>query len=528
MIPRSVERQYLARELDDFSWLKGLKRKQLRRMVKDLHPRPDLHGPKKEKIWKNQLVAFLLGVYLDGFLFFMDMGSGKTRVILHILSYRKKRGDENATMICVDNEAAIENWVIEIEKYAPDLNYVSLDQGAKTNFELLDEEADIFLIHYPGLRAMCTDLKKEKKTDKVKRRMISTRKIRRVMKKFNGLVLDESTAVMNKASLNFRIAYRISRVADYCFAMTGTPFGKDPMPLWSQFFVVDQGQTLGATLGLYREIFFNKQQGEFGGATYTFKKKRVKKLHKTIRNKSVTYTEDELNDLPKRVHIKRFVTLPAEMDTYYALALNLIRTSKGNFEETKNSFLRMRQVSSGFLGIKNEDTGEKVKIEFPTSPKIDEVMLLIEQIPAKARICIYYEYIWTGNKIAERLKEAKITHTRLWSGQKDKRGAVRNFRKEKGPKVMLVNNHSGASSMNFQIAPYEIFVESPVSPIDRQQAERRIRRPGQKSRKVWIIDIIARSAGANGKYHSVDEQIIDSCERGQNLLQRVLTGEDKI
>ncbi len=469
-------------------------------------------------------MAFLIGAYLDGFLFLMDIGSGKTRVILHIISYRKKRGDGNVTLICVDNEAAIENWIIEIEKYSPELSYVALDQGAKKNLELLDVEADIFLIHYPGLRAMCTDLKKQKKMDVKKRRVISARKLRVVTRKFDGLILDESTAVMNRSSLNFRCANRTAKHCWYVFAMTGTPFGKDPMPLWSQFFVVDQGETLGTTLGLFREIFFNKVRGDFG-PSYNFKKKRIKKLHRTIRNKSITYTEDELADLPKRIHIKRVVTLPPETDAFYGAALKLIRASKGNFEETSNSFLRMRQVSSGFLGIKNDDTGEKVKIEFPVTPKIDEVMLLMEQIPERARIVIYYEYIWTGNKISAELKRAKITHTRLWSGQKNKRGAVRSFRREDGPRVMLVNNHSGATSMNFQIASYEIFVESPVSPINRQQAERRIRRPGQKSKRVRIIDIIARSAGSN---HSVDERIIESCERGQNLLQRVLTGEDAI
>lgn len=507
--------------------MKKLSRKQLLKMVAELDPKPDLTGPKKEKIWKNQLVAFLIGVYLDGFLFFMDMGSGKTRAVLHIISYRKKRGDENVTLICVDNEAAIENWIVEVEKYAPDLNYVALDQGSKMNLKLLDEEVDIFFIHYPGLRALCTDLKVNKKVRGKKRssRKISRRKINRIKKKFDGLVLDESTAIMNRGSLNFRCANHIAKAGVFCFPMTGTPFGGDPIPLWSQFFVVDQGETLGQTLGLFREMFFSKDRGDYGGFDYTFKKSRIKKLHRMIRNKSITYTEDELNDLPKRVHIKRVVTLPTEMDGYYGIALKLIRESKGNFEETKNSFLRMRQLSAGFLGLKNDETGEKVKVEFPVNPKIEELMLLVDQIPTKAHIVVFYEYIWTGNKISEELTKAKITHERLWSGQKDKRGAVRRFRKKDGPKIMLVNNHSGAMSMNFQIASYEIFVESPVAPIDRQQAERRIRRPGQKSKRCWIIDIVARSAGSN---HSVDERIIESCEQGQNLLQRVLTGEKVI
>jgi hypothetical protein len=87
-----------------------------------------------------------------------------------------------------------------------------------------------------------------------------------------------------------------------------------------------------------------------------------------------------------------------------------------------------------------------------------------------------------------------------------------------------MNNRLGAMEHNLQQAHYEIFVETPVSPIFRQQAERRTRRSGQKSNRVFIIDIVARIRNK----HSVDEKILDWLSAGKDLLDSVLKGNQEL
>lgn len=522
MISRKVVKQFLKQPADSFAWMKKLTRRELRLAISELDPTPEFHGD--DIPWNNQLVGFLLGVYFERFMFLMDMGIGKTRVVLDLIAYRKLRGERTCFLVCVLNRATIENWVIEIEKYAPTLDFVSLDVKPKERRQLLNREADLFIVHYPGLRALCSTLRKKK--SKRRKRYLDKKKIKSLLRKFNGLVLDESTVVMNKQSLIFRICNQFSRFVDICFGLTGTPFGKDPMPLWAQFFILDRGETLGPTLGLFREALFKKKRNEWGGGwDYKFDDKKLTALSRLIGHRSITYVEGECQDLPERVPIRRVVLFTSEMEQYYERTLEHLRKVKGNWQEINHSFLRMRQISSGFLGLKDDETGARAQIEFPANPKLDALMEAIDEMPADAKMLVYHEYIWTGNRISRELKARKIKHERLWGGQKHPRRALRRFVQDPSYRIFVINNNSGAMSLNLQVACYLFFFESSVRPIIRTQAERRARRSGQKSKRVFVIDPIVKSETTG---HSVDERILAELARGQNLMNRVLRGKVRL
>ena len=523
MISRKIIEKFLEQPADSFAWMKKLSRRELLQAIGDLDPPPEFYGP--DEPWDNQLVGFLLGVYFQRFMFFMDMGIGKTRVVLDLIAYRKCRGERTCFLICVLNRASIENWVIEIEKYAPMLDFVALDVSHKERRQLLDREADLFIVHYPGLRALCSTLPPRKRSRR-RKRYLDKKKIKSLLRKFNGLVLDESTVVMNKRSLIFRICNQFSRFVDMCFGLTGTPFGKEPTPLWAQFYILDRGQTLGPTLGLFREALFKKKRNYWsGGWDYKFDRKKLGALSRLIGHRSITYVEGECQDLPERVPIRRVLLFTAEMEQYYERTLEHLRKVKGNWQEINHSFIRMRQISSGFLGLKDDETGARAQIEFPANPKLDALIEAIDEMPADAKMLVYHEYIWTGNRISRELKARKIKHERLWSGQKHPRRALRRFLEDPSYRIFVINNNSGSMSLNLQVACYLFFFESSVRPIIRTQAERRARRSGQKSERVFVIDPVVKSEITG---HSVDERILAALARGQNLMNRVLRGRVRL
>lgn len=518
MIPKQVIEAFLNRKINSLAWLKKEPREELLKAFEEIDSPPwaDYSG-----LWSHQLVMVLVGIYMEKILFLSDMGSGKTRVILELIEFFKTKG--NSWLVCVPNAANIENWVAQIQEHKPDLKYITLDVNGDAKRQLIKQQADLFITHYPGLVALCTTLERVNK--RKRKRIVNSIQLQDIQRKFTGIVMDECTAVGNHSSLTSRICLQIAKSCQYRYGLTGTPFGRDPMMLWHQFKVIDNGETLGETLGLFRAAFFNEAINFWGGRKYTFKNRMKKDLHRIIAGRSIIYTPEELQDLPERVAIKRIVQLPDHMETYYRKELYNLRKSRGNFRDIKASFLRMRQLSSGFLGLKNDETCERVEIEFPENPKIDELMQIIDEMPTGAKMLVFHEYIWTGNRIARELKARKLDCERLHGGQKDQRGALRRFQQNPACRFMIMNNRLGAMGHNLQNAHYVVFVETPISPITRQQAERRARRSGQKSDHVFIIDIVAR---IRKNQHSVDERILDWLSAGKDLLEAVLTGNQEL
>jgi SNF2 family DNA or RNA helicase len=209
------------------------------------------------------------------------------------------------------------------------------------------------------------------------------------------------------------------------------------------------------------------------------------------------------------------------MEQYYQVELTKLRKARGNWREIKASFIRMRQLSSGFLGLKNDETGERAEIEFPENPKIDELLNIIDAMPTDAKIIVFHEYVLTGKRISQALKAAKIPHARLYGGQKNPKHELRKFQTDPACKAIVINNHSGSMMLNLQAANYVAFVESSVRPIIRMQAERRARRGGQIAKRVFIYDIVAKTPSGN----SVDEKILAWLAEGKNLMRDVLAAK---
>lgn len=522
MLARRAVEAYLNRELDDWRWMKELSSSELDHAISELETKPKFST--KTPLWKHQKVLFLLGVYLQQFLFFVDMGGGKSRVILELVRYLKRCGLEHRWLICVKDIPNVENWVMEIECYAPDLKYICLDDAeTQKRLEMLNSNVDLFILHYPGLVASCSDLQEVEGSGK-RRRRLNKAKVRVYQKHITAIVFDESTAVMNRSSLTFRVGNAVAKSLKYRFAMTGTPFGKDTMPLWAQFFVIDHGETLGAKLSLFRAIFFKQKPKYFGGFEYKSIKKLEPELHRVISHRSITYETKEMTSLPPRSQIRKVVILPKANEEYYKKALETLRRSRGSWAEVDNSFLRLRQISSGFIGLKNDETGAKVKVELPYNPKLDLLLGLVDEMPAGAKMVVFHEYIWTGMKISAALNDRGVKHLTLAGATKDKRGVIRKFRDDDSFRLLLTNNNLGSVGHNFQVANYSVFFESPIRPIIRQQAERRVWRPGQ-TKKCFEIDLIAR---AERESHSVDERILDALKEGYNLKQRVLLGKETL
>jgi SNF2 family DNA or RNA helicase len=263
---------------------------------------------------------------------------------------------------------------------------------------------------------------------------------------------------------------------------------------------------------MFREAFWRRVKTGYG-TKWIFRKRRESDLARFIAASSIRYSVDECLQLPPKVYVQKECEFPAENWQYYDQIIEELTASRGNYREVKNSFLRMRQIASGFVGFKDDETGERAQIEFAHNPKLDLLMALIEQVPSDQKMVIFHEFTWSGARICQALTKLKIEFGWLWSGTKDWTQIKEAFKDNPNFRVIVANWKKASMGLNLQSASYMFFYESPVSAIERYESEGRIYRNGQK-RKSMIYDVMVKD--------SVDERIREFHAEGRDLYKALV------
>jgi hypothetical protein len=519
VIPKSAVKEYVNRGVDSHVWMKALTKEQLWAEVNSLKPRPRLY----KDLGIHQLVCFLLGVAYPQFAFWLDMGTGKTLITLSLLQYWWDCGKLRRAVIFVTSDKAFPTWEKQIKRFGIDIPYITLSGSSEEKWNAMNEFGDgLILVPYPGAVWQVTEkVTKTRKRKKKNELALSDDLLVEFSRDVDVMVMDESTRASGHQSLTFELMEELAQTAGIRYALAGRPFGRDPTLLWAQHYLVDGGETLGTTLGMFREAFMKGVENRFVPKhrrkyikKWSFDKRKKAQLARVIQHRSITYGAEECIDLPPVIPIIEEVRFSQEAEAYYEQAIETIVKSKGNMRAIENVFLRLRQLSSGFLGFKDDETGERAQIEFDENPKFDRTMELLDSMPFDRKGVVFYEYTHSGRKIYEEAKAMGLNPIWLWSGTENYARDMRNFEENDRYRLAVLNNKVGAFSLDgLQVANYAYFYESPVSPIDREQAERRLRRQGQLL-KVFQYDIIVRG--------SADQKILDFHAEGESLMKALL------
>jgi len=513
MINKKVVTKFLERQMDNHDWLKKLKRPDL---LEEFSAEIKLL-PGFDNLWLHQLVCFLLVTELKRFMLHIEMGGGKTLITLFSILRRKLLGEKPLAIVFVPYVSAVDTWIEECKKHTPALKLVPLLGTTIQNLRTLEErDGDIFVIAYSSAVAMLSEDNSKKKGW-----TIDPKNTRKVFMGFDTFVADEIHKCSNLNSLTYRMCRAVSAQCEYGVGLSGTPFGKDVGDIWAQFYLIDFGETLGDTKGLFQEAFFTKKRNYFTKFDeYVFDKRKMPLLNKVIKHNSIHYAASEMHDLPVKRYIKRKVPLPTTMEGYISKAAEefIAALKAGGTRQAEASYLQLRQLASGFMTVEGQND-TKIKVSFDTNPKLDLLEEYIDAMAQESKMVVFHHFVHTNHLISDRLKARKIKHARIWSGQKDVLGELRRFRDDGNCRVLVLNDQSGSTSLNLQHANYMFFFEEPDSPINRQQGEKRIYRAGQ-TKPVWIIDPFMEG--------TVDERIFYANMQGKKLLDLLLKGVQKL
>ena len=514
-------RAFLDRRLKNSDKAKRFTDRALKRKIEKLDPPPDFV---LEPFW-HQKICFLLGLQYGSYFNILDMGLGKSKIQLDLFAYRKKIGMSKRLLVLVPGTANVLGWENEVKKHTPWLTYAGCDETVmrEDRIAMLTGDSDIVGITYMGwLSLIC----KTEGRGKKRGWRIQDALARSYEKLFDEVAADESNEMQNADGLPFKAVRRLMRSCHSIIPMTGTPFNRDPIALWAQFYVVDKGETLGETLGLFRAAFFAASRSHFHrGWEYTFKKSMMDDLYRRMKNRSIRFSEEECLDLPKSVGgyenpILRPVVLPQSTWTYYERLVAELRAAQGDFKLMENTYMRLRMLASGHLPVTDKETGERSEIIFDKNPKLDALEQLLKEIGYDKKVVIFCVYQTTGAIISDRLKKRKLKHTRLYGKTKKKTDAMRQFLDPDSGVQYLVASKSGTRGHNLQeVCHHIIFYETPDDPVNRKQAEKRIRRPGQMH-TTFMFDIVVKSG--------ICEKVMKSLQEGGRFFDHIVDGKKSL
>lgn len=525
MLAPGAVRQFLNQPRDSWVWIKSATEGEVAELLASL--RSELWVPDKAKL--HQRACFYLGALLHEYGYFNDMGTGKSLIVLMLLVLWHRRHSAGRSFILVPNEEVALSWANQFKVWRPPgLQPVLLTQNSSdAKWGRLDDAPDncTVVVPYPGLIAMVSELVPSKKPGKRKMEP-QDRLLRRLLGPHgtHTVVYDESTKLANPRSVTYAVGRYLSANAQNRYALAGRPFGRDPFALWGQCQLVDHGASLGRTQGIFREAFFDKKKNFWGGPysfDYKFREKMEPELTRLLGHRSIRYAASECIDLPEISHVVREVEFPAELDDYYRLAFAKLAAARGNYRQMKNAFLRLRQISSGFLGAVDDESGDRVEIMFKDNPKLDALLGLLEEVPRDSKAVIFYEFTPSGRRIEETLRGNGYKPVWIWGGAENRPSLLHKFLTDPRAHPLVINHKIGAYGLDGLqgVANYVFYYESPVPAVDRDQSEHRVWRQGQ-ARKCFIYDVIVRD--------TMDRRILDYHASGNDLFKALVDDPNKV
>lgn len=438
---------------------------------------------------------------------FLDMGLGKTITTLTAIDKLMFDYFEiNKVLVIAPLRVARHTWPAEIEKWDHTRHLrVSKILGSRREREnALKVDADIYLINKENVIWLVEEYgnysnKKRKWGFKFTKPW-----------PFNMVVIDESSAFKSHKSKRFKLLKKTLPFVDRMVELTGTPAPNGLIDLWSQLYLLDEGKRLGKTISEYRARFFkpadyvrNPHSGQLIVSKYVAKDEEL--IYDKIEDICVSMKADDYLEMPETVNNLYEVELDKKAkDSYDQLEKEFILQIENN--DIDNDVVagsasvlanKLLQMANGAVYTEESD------IHHIHDHKLDALEDLIEAANGRP-VLVFYSYKHDKSRILERFEGVTLL---------EEDSVIDEWNKGNIP-ILLAHPASTGHGLNLQDGSnYIVWFGLNWSLELYQQANARLRRQGQKEKRVFINHIIAKD--------TYDERVVKALE-GKEVTQEDL------
>ena len=465
--------------------------------------------PYKTKPYEHQKNALNESAEKSQWAYFMEMGTGKTKVTIDNLAYLFFKRKVTAALIIAPKSVYL-NWENEIETHIPEVLKYKIfkwnidkpkDYYALQNFK----DLKIFLINVEALST---------------KRGFEACKEYLTKNKLNFVALDESTTIKNRSAKRTRNILGLQKLSQVRRILTGSPITKSPLDLYTQCQFLSP-ELLGFSSYLaFRNRYAEMTDIPVGSGRYISVPKyykRLQELELKIKQFATRIRKDECLDLKPKVRQKRYIELDGEGKKIYeklrTTALAIVEDSTISFSNKLTEIIKLHQVCNGFT---KDDEGQILQLHKSKLLALEETL---EETDGK--VIIWANYIYNIEEIIKFIekKYGKKSVVSIYGAVdvQTRKEAVRRMQEDPETRFLVGNPTTGGFGLTLTAVNTVIYFSNNYNLEVRKQSEDRAHRMGQKGTVVYI-DIVARN--------TLDEAIMKSLTSKGQIAAKTLGEED--
>ena len=339
----------------------------------------------KTKPYAHQLTALEKSWNKENFAYFMEMGTGKTKVLIDNLAMLYDKGKVNGALI-IAPKGVVKTWYEqELPTHLPNhIDNVSVlwqSNITKSQQEKLDsilENEMLLHVLIMNVEALSTE-----KGVNFARKFINSHK--------TLMAIDESTTIKTPTARRTKNTILLGKQAKYKRIMTGSPITKNPLDLYTQCEFLDPWLLDFTSYYAFRNRYAEMKTMHLRGRSIQVVSefKNLSELSETVKNFSYRVLKEDCLDLPPKNFIKRHITLtPAQKKIYEQMKKTAMAVLNGKVTTTMTvltQLMRLHQITCGHF---TADDGSVQEVE---SNRLNELMSILEETEGKAIIWANYQ-----------------------------------------------------------------------------------------------------------------------------------------
>ena len=464
----------------------------------------------KTKPYAHQLTALEKSWDKTEYGYFMEMGTGKSKVLVDNMAMLYDKGRINGAVI-VAPKGVYRNWFSqEIPNHLPShiqpkmvlwtaLTSKTKDKEYQTLFET-GHDLHILIINVEALST--------------KKGLDFAAKFMRCHKTL--LAIDESTTIKNPSAKRTKSILSLGKEATYRRILTGSPVTKSPLDLYTQCGFLNSYLLGYDSFYAFRNRYANMIDRNFGGRRVQLigSYKRLDELADKLKGFSYRVLKDDCLDLPDKVYIRREVDLTEEQSKAYSTmksaALALLKGKMATAPHVLTQMMRLHQITCGHL---RNDDGTITEIK---NNRLKELVNLLEEVEGKVIIWANYVYDIENivKVISDEFGEDSIVQ---YYGAIPAEQRQENIKKFQDPdskaRFFIGNPQTGGYGITLTCANTVVYYSNGYDLEKRLQSEDRAHRIGQ-NKSVTYVDFIAPK--------TVDEKIVKALRSKMNIANTIM------
>lgn len=392
---------------------------------------------------------------------FSDPGTGKTRSTLDAIKAHLE-ANGGRTLVLAPKQILIPAWVNDCQRFTPEVSIAAAfapDAKRRAAFK----SADVVVTNHDAAVWLLEN--------------------KPLLRDFDTLIIDESTAYKNPSAQRTKILMHLAEHFERRTAMTGTPRPNGLLDLWSQAYIVDRGQRLGARYYAFRAATHEPIATPFGRTEWMEKDGANEAVADLLADITIRYTLEECVDMPERHITTQTIELTDKLAKHYREMANhaLLEFEQGDVSAVNAAVLanKLLQIASGAVyGIdKQRHLLDTTRYE-----------LIAELCQQRETTIVVFQWKHQRDQLIAALERAGINEYTVIDGEHDaeRNNTVEHFQAGRY-RVLLMQPQKGLTLTRAKT----LIWASPTWDCDaNEQTNRRIYRIGQ-TKRTEIIYILA-------------------------------------